>query len=74
MLLFTQEPFIILFVDLMTPINQNVPASLYILGLNVSWSKETESYAADGSMSDEQMLLYIQALLSLHGDVCQLAR
>lgn len=72
--LFTQEPFIIMFVDLMTPINHNVPASLYILVLNVSWSRDTQSFSADGLMSDEQAMFYIQALLSLRKYACKLAR
>lgn len=58
----------------MTPINHNVPASLYILVLNVSWGRDTESRSADGLMSDEQAMFYVQALLSWREYACKLAR
>lgn len=44
MFLFTHKHFI-MFVDLMTPINQDVPNSLNILLLNVYWNKDTDPCA-----------------------------
>lgn len=46
------------------PFHQNVPGSLNILLLNVSWSKDADS-SAGWLMNDEQVMFSIQALLSL---------